>query len=416
MVLIQPPEGWTPPPKNVAPPAPPANPPANPIANDAAKQQPPKNAKPLHRPDAEQPELKKSPPPEVDVAARLADPIRGFEITDVPLAHALDLVASISTLPITLDADALRQVGASPRDHVSVKVDSATVEQVLAAIADQHGLAVAVDNGQVLITTPADFRQTLKRIRYTVSDLTGDDKKSTAQFATLIQTMVAPETWEPAGGRGNISTTDAALVVNQTAAVHQQILVFCEKLRNARHKPLRSRDAPEKFSLTSRTLQAERTLNTPVTANFHEPVPLARILAFLAKTADCDIVIDRAALAAADNSDRIETSLTVDAKPLGPALTDLLRPLGLAYRVIAPNAIQVTTKEAADERLELEFYPVGPQPEPDKLIERIKKEVAPAAWADAGEICFDPQGQCLIVVQSQSVQAQIEQFLATKAK
>ena len=100
-------------------------------------------------------------------------------------------------------------------------------------------------------------------------------------------------------------------------------------------------------------------LERPVTANFHQPAPLAKVLAFLAEAAGSDILIDRAALAAVETSDRVEATLTAKKQALGAALSELLRPLGLTYRAVGPSTIQVTTKEAADERLELEFYPVG---------------------------------------------------------
>ena len=261
----------------------------------------------------------------------------------------------------------------------------------------------------------------------------------------MVRRFVAPESWRDAGGRGTIEPKQRALTVTQTRDVHQQVLVFCEKLRNARKKPLRSHDRPEQFTLTTRTSQARTMLDQPVTVNFHEPAPLGKILDFLAKATDSDILIDHAALAAAETSDRVETSLTVQKQPFGAVLADLLRPLGLTYRVVGPNAIQVTSNEAAEERLELEFYPVGPRlekaplarlrrgaaknsPRPlgegqgvraAKLIERLKTEVAASTWSDAGgpgEVYFDAPSQYLIVLQSQPVQAAIERFLAAKGE
>jgi hypothetical protein len=362
-----------------------------------------------------QAEFKKLAPAAVDAAKRMADPLRGIEFSDVPLARVFDVLATMSTVPITLDPDALRQVGATPHDRISLKLDTATVEQVLQAVAAQRGLAVTIDNGQVVVATPAEFRETLKTVRYTVSDLTGEEKNAVAEFAKLVQSLVAAESWKDVGGRGTITVAPGAVVVVQTGDVHRQVLVFCERLRNARHKPLRSHEAAELFSLTTRTAQARKMLDKPVTVNFHEPTTLAKILAFLAESTGSDILIDRAALALAETCDRVETSLSVQRKPLEAVLGDLLPPLGLAYRVVGPSAIQVTTKEAAEERLELEFYAAGPQAEAAKLIERIKAEVAPATWSDAGgagEISFDAPSQSLIVLQSQPVQAAIERFLA----
>jgi hypothetical protein len=129
--------------------------------------------------------------------------------------------------------------------------------------------------------------------------------------------------------------------------------------------------------------------------------------------------VDHAALATAETSDRVETSLTVQKQPLGSVLAEMLRPLGLTYRVVGPNVIQVTSSEAAEERSELEFYPVGPRLEGGesaaKLVERLKTAAAASTWSDAGgsgDIYFDGPSQCLIVLQSQPVQAAIERKLA----
>ena len=160
--------------------------------------------------------------------------------------------------------------------------------------------------------------------------------------------------------------------------------------------PFRSREEPEHFALATRWEQARGMLNRPLTATFREPAPLAKILAFLAEATGTDILVDRAALALAETSDRMEATVTAKQQALGPVLVNLLRPLGLAYRVVGPMAIQVTTAEAAAERLEIEFYPVGAWLAQGisgpHLAERLKARVAATTWSDVGgfgEVYFD---------------------------
>jgi hypothetical protein len=400
-------------------------------APSADKKSPPKANPPVEKPvatkstgpDSDSPDLRRLPPTPVDVAARMADPVRGLQLNDMRFARALDLLADISTLPITLDLDALRQSRGSPRDRVSLKLEDATVEEAIGAIVSQQGLAAIVDNGQVIITTSAAFRETPKTVPYTVSDLTGGDKTATAELGRLIQSFVASESWEAAGGHGTIRLSGDGLAVSQTGAVHAQVLVFCEKLRNARHLPLRSREPAVRFTLTTLTGQAKKLLDHPVSVHFHDPLALRRILPLLATAAGGDILVDRAALAAAETSDGVETTLTVAEKPLAAALAELLEPLGLTYRVTGPTTIQVTTKDAAEERMELEFHPVAARlpagedrtPAAAKLTKRLKTEISPASWTDSGgpgEVYFDAPSQCLIVLQSQRVQVAVERFLA----
>jgi hypothetical protein len=345
--------------------------------------------------------------------------VRAIEFSDVPVVRAVELLAAMSTMPITLDAEAMRQLGVAPRDPITLQLASATISEALQTVAAQRGMAVVIEGGQVIITSPAEYREALKQIRYTVADLTGEDKAAAAQLAALVRRFVAPESWQTAGGRGTIEPEQGVLVALQTGDVHQQVLVFCEKLRNTRQKPLRSRGNPERFTLVTRLDQAREMLARPVTVNFHEPAPLAKILAFFAESTQCYIIVDRAALAAAETSDRIEATLTAEKQGFGAALAALLRPLGLTYRAIGPNALQVTTRESAEERLELEFYTIGRWLDKGvsgaKLADALKARVAAATWSDAGglaDVCFDPPSRSLIVLQSQPVQATIARLLA----
>ena len=205
--------------------------------------------------------------------------------------------------------------------------------------------------------------------------------------------------------------------------MHFQILAFCEKLRKARGMPLRSRFDPARFELTSHTHQAAAVLGQTLTANFREPAPLIAILGYLGSAAGVDILVDRLSLASAGVSPEANASLVVRDQPLGAALDQLLEGLGLAYRVIDARTLQITTRKAVAAQLELEFYPVASLltdgQTPEALIARVKGRLAGSTWNDAGGLAaigYDQRSQCLIVLQSQPVQASIERLLAEKPK
>ncbi len=403
------------------PPPEPTPPDAEESAKNAAKNQEKKEKDEIVKPDAKPPEIKKLPPPHVDLAARLADPLAGIELAEIPLARAIDLLSTLSTVPITLDADALAKLGVSPRDRVSSRLQATTVGAAIKAIAAERGLTARVEGDQVVLGVPAESRKTLKTVRYAVSDLIGDEKNAAVEFAAIVQKLVAPDSWQGAGGQGGVEAASGELAVAQTADVHRQVLTFCEKLRGARKNPLRGGDNPKRFALTTRRDLAREMLDRPVSVNYHEPTPLVKILAYLAETTGGDILIDRAALAAAETSDRVEASVTADRRSLEAVLNELLPPLGLGYRVVGPALIQVTTKEAIEERPELEFYPVekllSSGTTAEQWIARLKLEIEPATWSDAGglgETHFDAPSRYLIVLQSQPVQAAVARLLAPK--
>ena len=67
-------------------------------------------------------------------------------------------------------------------------------------------MAAIVENGQIVLTSTADHRESLRPIRYTVSDLTGGHAQAAADLAALMQRLVVPESWQASGGRGTVES------------------------------------------------------------------------------------------------------------------------------------------------------------------------------------------------------------------
>ena len=367
--------------------------------------------------DVKPPAVADVKPPAVDVKphvvdpkvqAKLDDPIAKMSLPNIPLADAVQLISAMSNLPVSFDPDAMEELGVSLHDPISIEVAKATVGKALEEIAAKRNLASVVENGQILLTSTADHRESLRPVRFAVKDLTGDELHAAADLAALVQRLVVPESWQQSGGHGTVEVTPDVLRITQTGHVDYQIIVFCEKLRVARGLPTKSRLDPKKFVLATRTVRAKAILGQIVSVNAGVPASLASILEQFKQPGE--IFIDRPALAA----------IRADKLPLGEALRQLLEPLGLAWRAVDSNTLQITTQKAIAARMELEFYPVGKllagQP-PAALIERIKTVLPGATWGEGGgAIYFDPPSQCLIVLQSQPVQRALEALLAEKVK
>jgi hypothetical protein len=363
------------------------------------------------------------PPVALDpkLQAKLNMPIAGLAFAKKSLADAVQLVSAMSALPVSFDPDAMQELGVSLNDLVSIEVVDTTAAKTLKAIAAKRNMTPVVENGQVLLTSPAEHRERLQTLSVAVSDLTGGSPQAAADLAARLQRLVAPESWQAAGGRGTVVASPEALQIAQTARVHYQIVVFCEKLRVARG--LKGPD-PKKFALTTRTALAKAVLNQVVSMNVTAPASLASVLERFEQSAGCRILIDRPALAASGISEDNVGKFKADKLPLGEALGKLLEPLGLAWRAVDAGTLQVTTQKAVAARMELEFYPVGRRPgvaaapagqPPTALIEQIKAQFPGAAWgAGGGVIDYDPPSQCLLVLQSQPLQRAIEAWLAEK--
>lgn len=354
----------------------------------------------------------------MDVDARLADSLPGVDLQNVPLWRFVSQVSALSTIPITLDVDELAEMNLSVETPVSVRASDATVSGVLDEALTPHGLAPRVVKGQLIVGRAAAAG--LRRVRYAVDDLVGakPSAEQQDQFTKLVHALVAPGSWQEAGGAGTSSWSDGALLVEQSESAHAGLLVLCEKLRVARSLPLRSQADGKQFRLVSRTERAKAALSAQVTANFGHPEPLPHILAYLGEAAHVRLLIDHAALADEQLAGETEACLAAQKLPLGQALAALLEPLELTYRAIDEQTIEITTPRAAARRAELEFYRVAHTPSSDsELVGSVRRQLESAGTStsllDGVAMQYDAASRALLVRAPQSVQVQVQAVLGT---
>jgi hypothetical protein len=365
-----------------------------------------------------QPSVPRPEPRQVDVPARLLDKIAEVEFADVPLKNFLRFIMNFSTIPISLDPDALALVRATPRTKISLRKTDATVGQLLTAVLDPLQLApVAVDQ-QLVITRPPLPDGGLRAHWHGVSDLVGNDPQRLTQLVDLIVETVDPSAWEAAGGPGVLREQLPSLVIQQRDTVLFRVLIFCERLRAARGLPPQSKFNPELFSLEPRLARAAPRLAKPVTLNFPQPAPFARILDRLGDESGVDVLVDWPALAQLGWTLDTETTLAANQQPVGEVLTSMLQPMDLTYRVLDPGTVQITSPAAADARWDIEFYPViallAPGQSPDALVTRVRNDLTGGnPGALAGVLRWDAPSQHLIAALPQPQQRKLAELLKT---
>jgi hypothetical protein len=398
-----------------------ANPPATPPAHapEAAPSTPEgtPRAEPPAKPEPEPPAEAET---DAEVESHLAAEIPAIELPDLPLLSFVRFASQLSGLPITIDVDALARLGVKLQDPVSAKLSQTTLRDLLEAALGPRKLAVAVVNNRVLITSPPAERELLRRLSYDVSDLAPAGGPRTA-LLQQIEELVVPAAWKNAGGTGDAALLGETLSINQTDAVHAEVVRFLERLRKARRLPSKSRAMGERFSLATALDRAQAALARPVTFNFRPPRPLDRILPRLEEACQVSLVVDFAALAAASVPAQVKGFVVVDKQPLAVTLEQLLTPLGLGYRAVDADVIQITTRKALAAQLELEFYPLttllGGTRRPQVLMDQLKQAVDKGTWTGSGGrgiVRFDEPSGCLLVLQSQPVQGNVARWLTAQ--
>ncbi len=356
-------------------------------------------------------EIKRTPPRKVDVEARLEDSLAEMELHKLSLDRFASTFGQLTTANVTLDAQSLEELGLTPAAAVSVTVRDATIGKTMQTALAPLGLACVVRDGQLLIQRQTDAP---RNVRYSVADLVADDPQSKVEFVTLLTSSVSPESWRAAGGNGDLKWLGQQLAIDQSPAVHYQLLVFCEKLRVARGIAPRSKFDPMRFKLVTHHARVAAALQQSVTANFIAPRPLAEIVDYLQANGHVNIVVDWLSLSREELAPETTLALRIGKATVEEALTSLASALDLAVVCVDDTTVQLTTRKAAA-RLQVEFYPladiVTDQLTGDLLAKRASDRVSALRDPQAGlrgVVLYDPAGKCLVVAQPQATQIEIE--------
>jgi hypothetical protein len=364
------------------------------------------------------PPAPRPPPRDIDIAKRLADPLPAIETTGTPLADFLQVISDLSTIPITLEPDALPIVNASAATPVVVNASNTTTGGALAAALRPLNLEAVENDGQLLVR--ASEPSPMRTQPFPAKDL-AEGEESLQSLADTLKALVEPASWGDAAEQPsmNIDAKKGAIAIRHSRAVHAQLLLACEKLRTARGlKPL-SRIDPAHFKLDTRAARALARLETPVSVNYSQPTRLSVICDRLGELSGSRILVDWRDIAAAGWNPAGEATLVINQQPLSGALDTLLAPLDLTWRVIDGQTLQVVTPARLADQTEIELYKVADllanDPSGEALLSKIRSTLGDATFRDAGgngEIRFDEPGQCLLASLPQPKHRELEGLLA----
>jgi len=174
-----------------------------------------------------------------------------FKFADVRLGDFVSVLSEKYGMNVVIDQRALKEKEIDPDSPVSIELKNVSVRSALELAIRPLGLSCAVYCEAIVISTPGAIQGMQFTKVYDITDLAstdGEQDKTWEDPESLVElftSIVAPESWDAAGGRGTIQliTAGAArmLVVSQDYRVQRQVEGLLSELHAAvkQHAPIK---------------------------------------------------------------------------------------------------------------------------------------------------------------------------------
>ncbi|MDP6444140.1 MAG: hypothetical protein QGG36_16680 [Pirellulaceae bacterium] len=291
------------------------------------------------------------------------------------LREVVEWLKTDRELAVLVEKSALNDMGVLMSDPVSDRLDDDPVYLLLNRLSSL-GLAWYYTDDILHITTEALAAEQLSTQPYVIGDLL-DAEYLTDDINNVIQTSIAPESWEDVGGAGVVRFLGDVMFVRQTGELHRRVQGTLAALRSNGRQTF-VLDPPKHLALREK-------LSENVNADF-EDTPLIDAVAKLAADANVDIRLDAPALRSLRVRDREPVTLKLTDRKLKTVLQSMVLDLKLTW-ILRDGVLWITSAEQAEGFLKSAIYDVRDLCRDEDESEGLKEAVVSQSaehWEDSG--------------------------------
>lgn len=160
-----------------------------------------------------------------------------FEMVAAPLSAAVAYLSKTANLPFILDEKALEEESVTPDEPITLRMKDAKVKNILTMMLEPLQLTYIIEYEMVRITSK---KTSANELRFYDLSYLFPDSSLTLELLSGIESTIAPDQWQTAGGNSNIRTVGSMMLVNATQEIHfavERFLFEVSKQSPANFKP-----------------------------------------------------------------------------------------------------------------------------------------------------------------------------------
>jgi hypothetical protein len=343
---------------------------------------------------------------EVNIEAGLSFTVPQLIIEEeLPLFQFFYLVTTLGNFPVTVDMQSLELSNSSLFSPVSISAENQNLAAILTTVLDPLGLAMAQNEGHVMILhrqhiSPKVLRSNIQVAQIEKLGLT------TVELSDIVnQTLGDPRKPISSIATGDIANESTALTIQGDQRIQDQVQRLLQRMLQA--KKLQTNDGLANEQDAWEQYQDNSSLN------FHRKTALVRILAYLNSETGLHFQVNWDQLWKVGWTPTSQVTLVTDNETLLSGLEQLLTSNGLSFIARADNVLEITSAQHALDTNLISFYDLT---KTDKIRrEALLKTLREMQQTLDIRIIEQGSGTCTIISAPAPVHRQIVQII-TPAK
>ena len=324
-------------------------------------------------------DLENAPPSKL-AETLLEEGLPEIELEKVPLLEAIDILSTLSGVPISLEPKAMAMAGVNSDSTVAINGKDKSFQQLLENTLNAVKLDYYNEGPHVVVDRLHGLRSS--KVEHELGDLADGDNEALGRLLTGVGPGQLRRGASPRG--------EGVVTLDASRSEHYELLIFSERLRIARGLSQKSR-YPNRLLPKQPALESlDATLNRRTTFSFVHPTALTEVIGHWKRSTGKAMVVDWRSLSEAGLGPRSTIKCAATNRPWSEALDGVLEPLGLGWAPIDGDTIWITSLGRLRQEELIDFYPVSAD-DAEAISERLTTH-SPQAGAH-----YDPGSESLIV-------------------
>lgn len=362
----------------------------------------------------------KPEPMELDADESLNDALPGFALNEASAWELLRRLTAISGVAIQLDAHDILYGNVDITQRLSVDATDKSVLEILTEAFAATALAPTRSADVPVVVVRDKERDNVAERTLVIDNVLASDDATRREVADLIKLVTGSELWEGESA-AHLEVLENSFVVTSSGELFDEVAFLVSLLQRAAAVREAGPGAGEATMPATLASRSALVLKKPTTLHQQQRLPLFELLRMVEETEGLVILVDWQSVTPLGWNPMTTVNWPADGEPVEQVLTDLTSSMELAWRMVAPGVVEVTSREMYQNGTRYEFYDCEPalqRFDKEQILRILQERMAPRlgnteAWTRV-EFVEDLNG--IVACLPDSLHIQLEQLLVELAR